>query len=98
MRLCHNLDMRYDRIGSGLVLQATCCAPSCGRMYARLSPHKIKTWEAGRFYAKSDDWSTLLTMRQLLNEIRCQAEAFCRSCERGESLKQCQGATKKVDV
>ena len=91
MKLCHPLDQRFDRIGSGLILQATCCAPKCGRMYARLVNSKVKTWVAGKHFADSDDWATLLSMRQLVNEMRCQSDHFCASCEAGHPLTACQG-------
>ena len=91
MKLCHSLDMRYDRIGSGLILQAVCCAPGCGRMYARLVNSKVKTWVAGKHFANSDDWATLLSMRQLISEMRCQAEQFCTNCEAGHPLTDCRG-------
>lgn len=97
MKLCHPMDMRYDRIGSGLIFQATCCSPGCGRMYARLVSRKAgKAWSAGQLYAKSDDWGSLLSMRRLVDEMRCQADHFCTSCEAGKSLKDCKGATVKA--
>lgn len=91
MKLCHALDMRYDRIGSGLILQATCCAPGCGRMYARLVNLKVRTQVAGRHFADADDWASLLTMRRLFDEMRCQADHFCVNCEAGHSLTDCKG-------
>lgn len=91
MKLCHPLDMQYCRIGSGLILQATCTVRSCGRMYARLIPSKVKTWVAGRATAQNDDWASLLTMRRLFDEMRCQADHFCKSCEAGHSLMDCNG-------
>jgi hypothetical protein len=94
MKLCHSLDMRYDRIGSGLILQATCCAPKCGRMYARLVNSKVKTWVAGKHFANADDWATLLTMRKLFDEMRCVSTGFCESCEAGHSLNECRGLVK----
>ena len=94
MKLCHSLDMRYDRIGSGLILQATCFAPRCGRMYARLVNSKVKTWVASKHFANADDWATLLSMRRLVDEMRCHAEHFCASCEAGHLLTECQGVVK----
>ena len=91
MKLCHPIDMRWDRIGSGLILQATCCAPGCGRMYARLVNSKVKTWVAGKHFADADDWATLLSMRQFINEMRCRHEAFCANCEAGHPLTDCRG-------
>ena len=94
MKLCHSLDMRYDRIGSGLILQATCCAPQCGRMYARLVNSKVKTWVAGQHFAQSDDWASLLSMRRWVEEVRCRADHFCASCEAGHLLTECRGLVK----
>jgi len=96
MRICHPLDQRFDRIGSGLILQATCCAPQCGRTYARLIHAEVKTWAAGTHFATSDDWADLLTMRRLLNEMRCQADHFCSSCVAGHSLNACEGLLVKA--
>lgn len=92
MRLCHPLDMRFDKIGSGLILQATCCAPKCGRMYARLVNVKVKTWVAGKHFASSDDWASLLSLRRVFDEMRCQSDHVCVSCEVGHSLTECRGA------
>ena len=110
MKLCHPLDQRFDRIGSGLILQATCCAPKCGRMYARFVPlnQKVYTDSHGRKstffrpktdsvrirYVKSDDWASLLSMRRLFDEMRCQSDHFCASCEAGHLLTDCQGGVK----
>lgn len=94
MTLCHPIDMQYCRIGSGLILQATCCAPSCGRMYARLVNSKVRTLVAGKHFSESDDWATLLSMRQLINEMRCHAVQFCPPCEAGHPLTECQGLMK----
>lgn len=91
MRLCHPIDMRYDRVGSGLLLQATCCAPSCGRMYARLTSTKLRTWAASQYFATVDDWASLLSMRQVFDEMRCQADQFCASCAAGHLLTDCAG-------
>lgn len=91
MKLCHSLDMRYDRIASGSVLQATCCAPRCGRMYARFVPSKVKTAVAGPHYATADDWASLLSMRRLVDELRCRAVGFCESCQAGHPLTECKG-------
>lgn len=63
-------------------------------MYARLVNSKVKTWVAGKHFANADDWATLLSMRQLVNEMRCQAEAFCASCEAGHPLTECKGLVK----
>jgi hypothetical protein len=94
MKICHPLDIEYHRIGSGLILQATCCAPKCGRMYARLIPRKVKAWVVGRELAKADDWADLLTMRRLFDEMRCQADHFCTNCSTGHPLTDCTGAVK----
>ena len=94
MKLCHPLDQRFDRIGSGLILQAVCCAPGCGRMYARLVNSKIKTWVAGKHFAHSDDWASLLSMRRVFEEMRCQSDQFCALCEAGHSLTECKGMVK----
>ena len=92
MRLCHSLDMRFDRIGSGLILQATCCAPRCDRMYARFLPRKVRTQAAGQHFATAYDWGSLLSMRQLVNEMRCLDAGFCENCQAGKRLTECQGA------
>lgn len=94
MRLCHPLDMESVRIASGSVLQATCCVPRCGRMYARFVPSKVKTTVAWSRYATSDDWASLLSMRRLVDEMRCRAAGFCESCQAGHSLLECQGLVK----
>lgn len=91
MKLCHPLDQEYYRIGSGLILQATCAFPGCGRMYARLIHVKLKTVVAGRYFAAADDWASLLSMRRLFDEMRCRDTAFCASCEVGHSLADCRG-------
>ena len=92
MRLCHPIDMQFHRIGSGLILQATCCAPGCGRVYARLVHRKVKTVDAGRHFAAADDWASLLTMRRLFEEMRCRDTGFCESCHAGKALTACAGA------
>ena len=60
-------------------------------MYARLVNSKVKTWVAGKHFATSDDWATLLSMRQLINEMRCRSDHFCASCETGRPLTACRG-------
>lgn len=83
MTLCHPLDMRFDRLASGLVLQATCYLQGCGRMYGRLVPKDTSlTPDVREFYRNRDDWATLLTMRQLIDEMRCTQTTFCEECLR----------------
>jgi hypothetical protein len=91
MKLCHPMDMGFDRIGSGTILQASCTVAGCANTYARFVKSDQTKAVLAAAYAESDDWAYLRSLRQVIEEMRCRDTDFCYQCRMGHPLNECEG-------